>query len=332
MKTKYQRARYYIIDRELSRKNYVRTKDIVQIIKRELDINVVLRTIQKDIAQMQEDPPLGFGAPIKWDTTRKSYYYSEPFTIRAFGLKEEHINALLFYSKILNQYQEYKIFNDIGVAIEKVLDSFNIMPELKQLFKNKVIVQTEKILPVRGHQHIPLITQALEENKKLSFLYTPFGSKTTRRKLNPCLLREDKHMWYVLGHLDGRKDFRTFALDRISSLEILDEVFIPSNFNPDEHFKYSLGITVSEDKPLEIVLSFSPHQGNYLKALPIHDTQQVIVDNEDEYRVKITVIPTYELYSKILSYGNDVKVISPTSIVKEIKQRIAEIVQKYNPT
>lgn len=330
MKTKYQWARMQIIDRELNKHDLVKTKDLVKIIKRELDIPVSSRTIQKDLEQMQEEPPMGFTAPIGKDVIKKAYFYKEPFTIRAFGLKEEHINALLFYSKTIHQYHEYKIFSDIAIAIEKVLNSAKIMPGLRKLVKSRVIIQTEKALPIKGHEYIPVITQALEENKKISFEYRPFGKKSSQRKLSPCLLKEDKHMWYILGILEGQNFPRTFALDRIFSLVILEENFEPYNFNHEEYFKYSFGITVLDVDPTEVILSFSPSQGNYLKALPIHWSQNIIKDNNREFRISLQVKPSYEFYAKVLSYGASVKVIKPKAIADEVKKLIRNNLLRYS--
>lgn len=329
MKNKYQPARIKVIDSALASLKPVKTSDLVKRIKDILEIEITQRQVEKDLEFMQEDPPMGFSAPIKKDTKRKAYYYTEPFTIRAFGLREEHFNALLFYSKTLHQFSDYKIFQNISEAIEKVLDNYKVTPELKELFKSKTILQTEKVIPIKGHEHISSITQALEENKKISFTYKPFGKKASKRILAPCLLREDKHMWYVLGKVEGENFTKTYALDRMNSLEIMEEKFEPIEFNPDEYFKYSFGITVSPQKPIKVILSFTPLQGNYLKALPIHETQKIIVDNNDEFKISLNVKPSYEFYSKILSYGKDVKIVSPKSVIKEIKSNLMSAIEKY---
>jgi predicted DNA-binding transcriptional regulator YafY len=327
--TKYQKARIEIVDRELSKKDRVKTKDLLRIIEADLGLQFSIRTIQKDIELMKEEPPIGYSAPIEKDTRQKAYYYSEPFTIRAFGLKEEHINALLFYSRTLNQYHDYKIFNDISEAIEKVLDNFKIRPELKNLVKSRVIVQTEKAPPIKGHEHIQKITQALEENRKLVFDYTPFGKETSKRILAPYLLKEDKHLWYIIGMLDGKDFPTTFAVDRITNLQISEETFPQVDFDAENYFKYSFGVTVFECDPLEVILSFTPFQGNYIKALPIHETQKVLVDNDKEFRISLQVKPSYEFYSKILSYGSSVKVIAPEQIVTEVQKEVKATLNSY---
>ena len=41
-------------------------------------------------------------------------------------------------------------------------------------------------------------------------------------------------------------------------------------------------------EPQKIVLSFDPFQGQYIKSLPLHKSQTVLVDNVEEFRIKIT--------------------------------------------
>jgi predicted DNA-binding transcriptional regulator YafY len=70
-------------------------------------------------------------------------------------------------------------------------------------------------------------------------------------------------------------------------------------------------------------------QGHYLKTLPIHETQKILVDNEDELRISIQVKPAYEFYSKILSYGDSVKIISPEGVQQEVKETLRKALLRY---
>ena len=106
-----QLKRIDIIDRELSNKDRVKTKDLQRIIERECDVKVTLKTIQNDLIKLESD----YSAPVEKDSKTKSYYYSDPnFTIKAFGLKEEDIRTLLLYTKILDQYSGHEIFEKIS--------------------------------------------------------------------------------------------------------------------------------------------------------------------------------------------------------------------------
>jgi len=142
-------------------------------------------------------------------------------------------------------------------------------------------------------------------------------------------LKEDSNRWYILGKLKNKSRITTFAIDRILSLQLTDQYFSFDDYNFNEYFKYSFGITVSDTPPIEVILSFEPHQGDYIKSLPIHQTQKILLDNRKELRISLTVNPTYEFYSKILSFGSSVKVLSPKEVIDEIRKEINILKKKY---
>ena len=143
-------------------------------------------------------------------------------------------------------------------------------------------------------------------------------------------MKEDHHRWYIIGKSEKTsRPFSTYALDRVSSLEIKDKRFKAINFDFEKYFTYSFGVTVTDEDPVKVVLSFTPEQGNYLKTLKIHHTQTTLADNETEFRVSVVVRPSYEFYEKILGYGDKVQVISPKSVITEIKKTLKYLTEIY---
>ena len=58
----------------------------------------------------------------------------------------------------------------------------------------------------------------------------------------------------------------------------------------------------------------------YIKSLPLHDTQEILVDDKDELRIKLKVCITYDFIMELLSFGGDVRVIRPKSLIRIIKE------------
>lgn len=326
--SKYPIGRYQIIDRELGRRDYVKTKELKEAIERELSITVSERMINDDIIAMRDDTVLAYNAPIKYDTSKKAYYYSDSsFTIRAYGLRNEDINALMFYAKTINQYKEYEIFKDFSNAIEKVIDAVNIRKGITNLSNNKIVVLTDNFEKFSGNEWIPTIVEAIDSNSAIELVYQKFGeNKSKTSKIHPYLLKEDRHRWYLIGM--NHKGIVTYGLERIQKLTILTEKFTPCFFDFEEYFRYSFGVTV-DGEPIEVVLQFTSYQGNYLKTLKIHSTQKVLVDNENEFRISVKVQPSWEFYEKILGYGDKVKVLSPPKIVNQFKKKLEQISNLY---
>jgi len=78
-------------------------------------------------------------------------------------------------------------------------------------------------------------------------------------------------------------------------------------------------ISPSDDKPQDIILSFPPLQGKYIKSLPLHHTQQIIIDTDKELQIKLHLYITYDLEMELLSYSSDIKVLKPKSLANRLK-------------
>ena len=98
----------------------------------------------------------------------------------------------------------------------------------------------------------------------------------------------------------------------------------------EENFRYCFGIISPNDEvPQDIILCFDPFQGKYIKTLPLHETQEVLVDNEDELQIKLKLCVTYDLIMELLSFGDDMKVLKPKSLAEQIKKSHQKAFQQY---
>ncbi len=331
-RSKYQFGRFQIIDRELRKRDQVKTKDLKKIIESELSINVDIKTIQEDLKVMRDDSVLGYYAPIEYDTRTKSYYYTDKsYTIRAFGLKEDEIQTLLMYAQRLKLYSDYGLLKMFSSAMDKVLNAVTIQKNVGGEARFNEWVQFEEIMPMQGGEFIPIIADALENKRKLQLTYRKFQSYdiASVKIVAPHLLKEYENRWYMIAYDEEDALMKTYALDRIEALTPMDAHFEPQHIDFREHFKDSMGITINNTPPQEIILSFDPIQGMYVKSLPLHHSQKILTDNELETVISIFVKPTYEFYAKILSFGSKVKVISPTEIAEALQKMLQQTLQNY---
>lgn len=324
-------SRYQVIDNELRRRDFIKTKELKEIIEVQLSINVCEKMINEDIKAMRDDSLLGYYAPIAYNNSKKAYYYTDrDYTIRAFGLNENDINAIMFYAKAINQYKEYEVFEDFSNAIEKVLDAVNIRKGVSTKEQARIIVQTEATPKFTGNELIPQIVKAIDSNLLIEIDYQKFCDEAPNcKEVEPYLLKEDRHRWYVIGRTLLNKRITTYSLDRIKRLTISDKKFTPIEFDFNEYFTYSFGITVPDSEPLEVIMSFNRLQGFYLKTLPIHHTQKILIDNENEFRISVKAKPSWEFYEKILGYGGTVKVHSPQIVIDNLKSIAEKIIIRY---
>ena len=146
------------------------------------------------------------------------------------------------------------------------------------------------------------------------------------------MLKEFKNRWYLLANEKDGKDLflKTFGLDRITDLEISNSTFKPTKIDIEKYFINSFGIIYTEnEQPEEIVLSFDPEQGQYIKTLPMHHSQKVLIDNYKEYRIQLTLFPTYDFEREVLSHGERVKIISPKSFRNHLSKEVKNMMKNY---
>ena len=322
--------RYRIIHNILRRGGKHKTSRILKVCN-DAGIPVKLRTIQKDLEDLAEDTQLGFFLPIKKDTATKTYYYEYiPNSIfPSLELNSEEVTALLFYARTVSQYEQYPLFKEISNAVKKVIENSNIAPRVKELFEKQNILETEKHPPISGTELIADILDAITTRKVLEVDYQKFDDKIKEHYLKPILLKEDKKFWYIIGKTMTKDRLITLALDRIVDVRITDDEFDEIKFNSDDHFKYSFGITVEDVEPLNVTIAFNADQGNYIKTLPIHNTQKIIEDTDETLIIQVTVKPSYEFYAKVLSYGDKAVILSPDHIKQQFKDIFEEALSRY---
>ena len=124
---------------------------------------------------------------------------------------------------------------------------------------------------------------------------------------------------------------KTFGLDRISKIKLLESTFIPSSkFEPDIFFKYSFGITAVEQKPQKIILRFNAGQGNYIKSQPLHQSQKIIEDNQDFLLISLKLQSSPELIMQLMSFGNKVKIVEPSSLAEAVLAELKKAIKNYD--
>jgi predicted DNA-binding transcriptional regulator YafY len=302
-------------------------------ILREINTSVTLRTIENDLEFMKGDPPMGYGAPIEYDKSQKAHYYSEAFTLDKVQLSSNEQKALEFAASLLYQYRDLGFYKSISAAIDKVKwgTDFSSLQQGSNAELSKII-QTENTPTLKGREYIPILLDAIQEQKALTIRYQKFStSESDTHTFHPYLLKEYLNLWYVVGFSVEREGIRSLALDRIKEITPIDTSFNRlGEFDGTTFFQHTIGITRLEEEPIEIVIRFTAHQGNYIKTTPLHDSQCILIDDENELRIRINIIPSYEFYMRILSFGDQVEIIEPQPIREQISWTIQEMQKKYS--
>lgn len=288
-------ARYSLLLRRLQLKNYPNWPEIQTYVERELDLlrlqddrivpDYSKRTFDRDKSDLRET----FGINISYSASQKGYFIEE------------------------DAYQNQ--------SFERVMEAFDVFNALKISRDVSPFIHLEQRKP-QGTEHLYGILHALKNKLEIRFTYGKFWEEEkSTRLVAPHGLKEYRNRWYILA--EDRKDqkLKTFALDRLSDLEITNHRIGSRNpVNVEDYFRHSFGVIGSKGEPEEVILSFTPFQGKYIRSLPLHHSQEILTDNDEELRVRLKLQLTYDFRMELLSFGDQVRVVSPVNLQKEVQE------------
>ena len=203
----------------------------------------------------------------------------------------------------------------------RMLESIDTINSLKMVsdITNFMFFEKRK---AQGTHHFYGLLHAIKNRVVILVTHQKYDSDAYRERLvEPYALKESKGRWYLLAKERGDLKIKTFGLDRISGFELTGGRFdYPVNLDVNEMFRYCFGVINRDDvQPEQIILSFEPEQGKYIKSYPIHESQSILSDSDQELRIGLNLFITHDLVMEILSYGKAVKVISPPQLIREVK-------------
>ncbi len=260
-----------------------------------LKVGFSKRTLQRDIKEIRKL----YGIDVEYSYSEKGYFISQ----------SEHKDKF-----IERKMEVFEMFN-----------ALNLTQDLSS------IIHLENRKP-QGTDNLNGLIHAIKKRVQIMFVYQNFSENDFAKRIaEPYGLKEFKNRWYVMAKDCKDKVIKSFALDRLTELEITNQTFLyPENYNIEEAYRYCFGIiSPNANAPETIRLSFEPFQGKYIKTLPLHHTQQILLDNDKETRIQLKLYLTHDLIMELLSYGDSLRVIEPKSLIKQIKTAHEKASKQY---
>ncbi len=333
---KYALIRYRVLDRCFSnpgRRFFI--EDLLKECNAKLaEINTETKGIQRrqlfdDINYMESAE--GWNAEIiriPWGK-KKYYRYKDPdFSISKSPLNEAEEAQLRSALDIVSRFSGMPQFQWISEFTSKI-DSDLVTGPIQ-----KTIISFDNNAYLTGIERLSDLYFAILYKKPLSVLYHPFKSVDSQISvIHPYYLKQYNNRWFLLGYNAESDNLTNFALDRIKRIDEVQVEFIENDkYDFDEYFEDIVGVT-RLNLPLEkIVLYFNRDTAPYIMSKPLHGSQKIVRNSTDGVTLSLDVIPNYELETLLLSFGENVLVISPVKVKQKIAKRIEEASKNYKAT
>ncbi len=283
--------------------------------------------VDKDIKELKEE----HNAPLQYDRLRKGYYYTDSNYSFKHSITDEDLWILDFAAAAVQVYGH----TDINQKFLNLSDRLNT---------GKNTSRTEEVVPYNfiqielsttknGYEWLFDLYLYINKNQTVKIEYTPFGRGATKHTISPYLLKQHNNRWYIIGYSHEKNRTLIFALDRIKKMTKSNDAYtIDPEFDTATYFNHSFGVHHSYlDPPEKVKLLFSERLKPYILSLPIHKTQEVLVDNSNGLLIEIEVYckGNYDFLAKVLSYGDEVEVLSPDYLKEEIMNKANAMMEKY---
>ncbi len=167
-----------------------------------------------------------------------------------------------------------------------------------------------------------VLETAAEERECLELCYTDRAGRETRRTVEAHLLIYKQNIWYLYAWCRTRKDFRLFRVGRIRSARRTGERFERREV---DRAHLPLKFSFADTELVEVRFSVRP------AALP--DMEEWLgmenIRTGDPIVAEATLPAGEVLLSKILSFGDGVKVLSPPALAEAVRARAAALAAQY---
>ena len=284
------------IDRLERSKSAVPTQDLLNYVNDELEKrafrHVTLRTLQRDFI----DIDLQFGYKIK----NNGYGYT------------------------IEQSSGY-----LKHRFDEMLLDFDLLSSINSNAQLQRYVLAEHHRPIGSQLMFPLIT-AIRESCVIEFDYVLYrrDCEVIHKQVEPYFLKESNQRWYLLAEEDGI--LKSFGIDRIRDLQHIDRKFVrDESIDVDALFRDCYGIWNDPQMPIEdIELCYDALDGRFIKSVPLHHSQCILVDNDNEFRISLRLRITNDFVMELLSRSRSLTVIRPQSLRERIRKVYEEALKR----
>lgn len=292
---------------------------------------VTVRTIWRDLAALQEA-----GFPLYDEKIDGRTYWRldrAPFRrLEDRGFTLTQLCALYFSRTLVECLAPTPFHEELRAAfagLERTLP-----PRMREFFDRMPGVIDAKRVPVRigaegmEQDSIARLLDATLHQRRVQMRYHSASSKRTKGyTVEPYRMVYADGGLYLLAFVPEYDALRTFAIERIEAIAVLEDTFERRVEIDAEPFHHSLGVNMGP--PARVELEFAPRLAPYIRERVWHPSQSVQDLPDGSLRLALEVCADWALTSWILSFGPYVRIIAPPALAGQIRDALSAARARY---
>jgi len=317
--------RFYKIDQLLNDRRSVPMAMLIE------ELAVSRATVKRDLEYMRDR----LNAPITWDRSLRGYRFdprmpnASRYGLPGLWFNSQEIFALLTMEHLLSNLGNGLLTPHIKPLLSRLNALLDSQDDSADQIRRRIRILHMAARSERP-EHFESVASATIRRRRIRVRYHARSSdQTTEREISPQRLVHYRDNWYLDGWCHLRDGLRSFSVDAIRRVEILERrAKRVAEKTLDEVLASAYGI-FSGKADKRAVLRFTPKQARWVACEQWHPQQAGRFEPDGSYRLEVPYRDDNELVMDILRYGPEVKVLAPVRLRNRVKQRLAAAVARY---
>lgn len=216
----------------------------------------------------------------------------------------------------------------------KKIEKLSSVHEAKQIHRQVYVSNRVKSMNERIYINVDVIHRAIAAGKQISFKYFDYGLDKKKkyrsglRVCSPYALSWDDERYYLIAYYKKYDSISNFRVDRMESIEILDEPIVPKpkNFNVAEYMNSTF--SMFSGTPCDVKLRFKNNLVNIVIDRFGKDVF-IVPDGDEHFIVRVTVRAEQPFLAWLFMFGTNAEILAPQELRNKYKNQLNAVFEKY---
>lgn len=284
------------------------------------------KTIARDIDFLRDR----FECPIEWKRSKGGWVIDDDgrFELPGVWFEASEVFALLMMLHLVQGVQPGLLEEHLGPLENRLRRMLAVGAPKANLEKKVKLIHfaSRRVDP----KHFQVLASGLLDGKKLRVSYwVRDRQELTERIVSPQQLVHYRENWLLDAWCHEREALRSFSLESIRRVQVLDEVSIEvPQETMREHFQSGYGIFAGIAKH-RARLRFSSKRAELVSLETWHPEQTSQTLDDGSYILEVPYANDQELIMDLLRHGAEVEVLAPPELRHKIHEALCAATSKY---